>query len=101
MNWELIDTREIDGFTIDTYVGPEDMEPDIDDGETLEQIRQGLLEWFQVKVTASKAGIELADTYLGGCCYFDPRSFIDDDYWADMAGAVMEEATKKIEELKE
>ena len=100
-NWNLIDTMEQDGFTIRTYVAPEDYAPDFDDGEVLQGIKDGIYQWFQVKVSAWKAGVELGDSYLGGCCYESAEEFINDsDYWGDMADEAITEAKKTIEELK-
>lgn len=100
--WQLIDTREVDGFTIHTYVEPETYDPadDFDDEELLQGIKDGRYEWFRTMVTANKANVELGDTYVGGCCYESFKDFIKDDYWTDMAGEAITEARRVIEELK-
>lgn len=100
MNWNLIDEQDIDGFTIKTYMAPEDMAPDFDDGEILQKINDGVYAWFQVKVTATKCWVELATAYLGGCCYESEMDFVGDEYWWDMAHEAIDEAKKTIEELK-
>ena len=98
--WELDDEQERDGFTIRTYVAPEDYAPDFDDGEVLQGINDGLYVWFQVKVSAWKAGVELGTAYLGGCCYESTKDFIQEgDYWGDMVEEAVAEARKTIEEL--
>ena len=98
--WELIDTQEGEDFTIRTYVAPEDFAPDFDDGEVLQGINDGLYVWFQVKVSAWKAGVELGNAYLGGCCYESTKDFIEPgDYWEDMVEEAIAEAKKTIEEL--
>ena len=98
--WELDDEQERDGFTIRTYVAPEDYAPDFDDGEVLQGINDGLYVWFQVKVSAWKAGVELGDAYLGGCCYESTKDFIQEgDYWEDMVEEAIAEAKKTIKEL--
>ena len=98
--WELDDEQERDGFTIRTYVAPEDFATDFDDGEVLQGINDGLYVWFQVKVSAWKAGVELGTAYLGGCCYESTRDFIQEgDYWEDMVEEAIAEAKKTIEEL--
>lgn len=100
-NWERIDTQDRDGFTIKTYIRPEDFAPDFDDEEVIEGINEGLYLWFQVMVTASKADVELGREYLGGCCYEDAMDFIrDGDYWEDMVAGAIAEARNVIEELK-
>ena len=98
--WELDDEQERDGFTIRTYVAPEDYAPDFDDGEVLQGINDGRYVWFQVKVSAWKAGVELGTAYLGGCCYESTKDFINSgDYWEDMVEEAIAEAKKTIEEL--
>jgi hypothetical protein len=97
--WELDDEQERDGFTIRTYVAPEDFAPDFDDGEVLQGINDGRYVWFQVKVSAWKAGVELGIAYLGGCCYESTEEFIGDFYWEDMVEEAIAEAKKTIEEL--
>ena len=101
--WEPIDEQERKGFTIRTYVAPEDYAPDFDfdDDEVLQGIRDGSYQWFKVKVSAWKAGVELGDAYLGGCCYESTDEFINDsDYWGDMVDEAIAEAQKTIEEIK-
>lgn len=99
--WEPIDEQEREGFTIRTYVAPEDYAPDFDDGEVLQGIRDGIYQWFQVKVSAWKAGVELGEAYLGGCCYESTDEFINESYyWGDLADEAIAEAKKTIEELK-
>jgi len=98
--WELDDEQERDGFTIRTYVAPEDFAPDFDDGEVLQGINDGLYVWFQVKVSAWKAGVELGTAYLGGCCYESTKDFIQEgDYWEDMVEEAIAEAKETIKEL--
>lgn len=100
--WELIDTQEGEDFTIRTYVAPEDSlyELEFDDGEIIEGIRNGTYTWFQVKVSAWKAGVELGTAYLGGCCYESTKDFIQEgDYWSDMVEEAIAEAKKTIKEL--
>lgn len=99
--WDLVDEKEREGFTIRTYVAPEDYAPDFDDGEVLQGIRDGKYVWFQVKISAWKAGVELGTSYLGGCCYESEGEFIqDNDYWCDMVNEAIAEARATIEELK-
>jgi len=99
-HWDLIDTQDRGEFTIHTYMAPEDYAPDIDDGETLQAINDGLLAWFQVKVVATKCGIELAEEYMGGCCYELGVDFISEgDYWSDMVDEAIRRAHGVILEL--
>ena len=97
--------EEKDGFVIDTYALPEDINPaDVfdmfEDQETLEGIESGKYEWFCAKVTASKNGIKLASEYLGGCCYKNLDDFINQDcYYGDMVRTVITEAKDAIKDL--
>jgi hypothetical protein len=86
--WELIDTQERDGFTLELHFTPEDDAPeghvasgdDAADAELCARIRHGDLLWFVARVTASRAGITLGTSYLGGCCYASAEEFIDCGY---------------------
>ena len=106
-NYELAYTEQYDGFTINTYTTWEDMLPDWDFGseeykqEVIDKINSGDLLWFVAKVTASKNGVELAQDYLGGCCYEYVSDFINEPngYYADMRSNVIEEATQIITKL--
>lgn len=54
---------------------------------------------FCAKVTAEKAGIELASDYLGGCIYESEEDFYvkyENDYFADMVNNVVKEAKKEL-----
>jgi hypothetical protein len=92
MTWEIIDDREIEGFTVRTYVAPEDESPEdvFNEGDdNLNDIRENKLEWFQVKVTASVAGIELANDYIGCCAYASTSDFLKGECWEDLVrGAI-------------
>ncbi len=106
-HYELAHTELYDGFTINTYTTWEDMQPDWDfeseedKQEILEKIDNGSLLWFVAKVTASKNGVELAQDYLGGCCYEYVSDFIEESngYYADMRSRVIEEAKQTIAKL--
>ena len=107
MHYETIHTTEIDGFEIRTQVAPESIHPrdlfddtchDID--QICRDIDEYRLNWFVARVSAHKAGIELAADYLGGCLYTDALQFVrDNDYYADMSATVIAEAKTKIQEL--
>ena len=116
MNWELIESHTQDGFTINTYVAPETDDPRdhfLVEGEAqmglneslysvIEDIEQGNLAWFMVKVEASKNGIVLADEYLGGCCYQTETDFLDvDGYWTDMCETALHDAKQTLRDLTE
>jgi hypothetical protein len=66
----------------------------------IDNIESGKWLWFIAKVTASKCGVELAETYLSGCCYESKEDFIENSgYYDDMVKEVTEAAQLKILEL--
>ncbi len=104
--WELIDFRERDGFTLELHFTPEDDAPeghfatgdDAADAYLCESIRCGDLLWFVARVTASKRGVPLGTSYLGGCCYDSADQFIDNSY-DDMADDAIAEARAMLAKL--
>ena len=105
--YELAHTEDYKGFTINLYTTWEDTEPDWDfeteedRQELIDKIESGSLLWFIAKVTASKNGVELAQDYLGGCCYesIDEFGSEPDFYYSGMRETVVEEAKKTIAKL--
>lgn len=106
--FDTIKTEERDGFTIECAIAPEDYSPrgqfmnedGSDDEEVLAKIASGEYEWFQVRVTALKAGIALGWDYLGGCCYASFSDFmVEDGYYADMVATAIDEAKATIAKL--
>lgn len=105
-----IHTETFEGFDIAFYAEPEYDNPadhfasgdDAWDLETIEAIERGKLTWFCAKVTASKAGIELASDYLGGCCYWKESDFIETEgYYGDMRANVVAMARNVLAKLSE
>lgn len=103
-------TEEFEGFTINFYAEPEYDNPadhfasgnDEWDRETCQAINDGRLAWFCAKVTASKAGIELASDYLGGCAYWNASDFIETEgYYGDMRANVVAMARNVIAKLSD
>jgi hypothetical protein len=94
-------TRE--GFDIRFAVFPEMVHPNDhfdDDGETARRIAAGDYEWFVAMVTASKNGVELAEEYLGGCCYSTFEEFMEEGgYFDDMVAEAISVAKQTISEL--
>ena len=105
MNWDHIHNERRDGFEIDVFVAPEDIDPAdlFDDGheETIAAIHEGRLQWFMVKVTASREGITLGDGYLGGCCYASAREFLAGEYYADLIAEATSAARATLARLRE
>ncbi len=98
-------TEEREGFTITLECLPEhdapgwDFESEEEKQELFRKIDNGVLLWFCAKVSAHKHGILLASDYLGGCCYDDINQFLNDVYYQDMVGMVINEAKQAIVEL--
>ena len=99
--------KQIDGFDIYFKALEDsdydfDMMEDSDAQETKDSIESGELILFTAKITAEKAGIELASDYLGGCIYESEEDFYikyKDEYFADMVENVLAEAKPKVIEL--
>jgi hypothetical protein len=99
---QTIHTFTKDGFDIRFAVFPELVHPNDcfdDDGATARAIDAGDYEWFVANVTASKNGIELADEYLGACCYASFDDFMAGDYFDDMVDEAINVARQNIETL--
>ena len=100
---QTIHTFTKDGFDIRFAVFSELSHPNDhfdDDGKTARAIAAGEYEWFVAMVTASKNDVELAEEYLGGCCYETFESFMEPGgYFDDMVDEVINVAKQKIEEL--
>lgn len=74
---------------------PEETEDDLQEIERNNAI-------FCAKVTAEKAGVELASDYLGGCIYENEEDFYiryENEYFADMVNTVVNEAEKELSNL--
>ena len=109
-NWESVHTEQRGDFTIQFSITPEDDDPaghfasgdDAADAETVRKIHDGTYLWFVARVTASKAGVELAEDYLGGCCYKSAREFMQPGgYYDDMVTEAVTRAATKLEELSQ
>lgn len=108
--WETIDTRTVKGFDIVCSVTPEDIHPrdlfddtEEDIAEMCRKIDAGLLDWFVVRVKASKHGIALGEAYLGGNLYDDARQFVTESggYYEDLIAEAILSAKLSIEKLTE
>jgi hypothetical protein len=99
---QTIHTFTKDGFDIRFAVFPELTHPNDrfdDDGDTARAIAAGDYEWFVAMITASKNGVELADEYLGGCCYASFDDFTQCDYFHDMVETAIDVAKQTIAAL--
>ena len=100
--------KQVEGFDIyfealPEYTHPKDcFDLSVDDiNEICEKIDNYELTWFCAKVTAEKAGVELATDYLGCCCYNSEDEFLNEDecYFAGMVSIVVDEAKKQLPEI--
>lgn len=102
---QTIHTFAKDGFDIRFAVFPELMHPNDafdDDGETARAIDAGEYEWFGAMVTVSKNGVELAEEYLGGCCYETYEEFMTGSgHFDDMVETAIDMARQTIVDLAE
>ena len=100
-------TVKVDGFDIlfTAWTQDDPTKEDFPEGDMLKEIIRKMdnfeLRWFQVTVTASKCGIELASDHLGGCCYNTYEEFYttENGYWDDMVASAVNGARAMIERL--
>ena len=105
--YEVVHTDEVEGYTIELAVAPEEDSPrdhfysgdgDIDEG-ICRAINAGDLQWFVARVTASLDGVVLGTDYLEACCYESVRDFLTDGYYRDMVGQAITEAELTLARL--
>lgn len=98
---ELLNEREVEGFTIKIFATPEwispddsfDFESDEHREETLSWIEsQGLNGWFCAIVEVYKADVKLAFDSLGCCSYRSTEEFLKDAYCEGMIDQALAEA---------
>ena len=77
---ELIYQFSIGEIEVRAFVYPEDSDPSdvFDCEETVEQIRNGLIDWFGVTVEVLKNGHVIGSDHLGGCAYNTVHQFFDE-----------------------
>ena len=98
-----------EGFTVQFEALPEcesikyicDDMSEVDAATTLNDIRLGKLVVFVARVTALRAGVELAETFLGGCIYTSYSDFLaGDGYYSDMRRDAVNDAKIKLQVLQ-
>ena len=99
---ELVIT-ERDGFDIIVDRTWEDLHPkdSFDDSchdieKICEDINEGRLEWFMLRVRALVDGHELGSAYLGGCLYEDAEEVLEDGTAEDLIQEALTEAKKQV-----
>lgn len=104
--YDELATYERDGFTVIVDKTWEDLDPkqcfEADDlPELYEKIDNGTYDWFMLRVRVLVEGLELADHYLGGCCYEDAKEVLTDGTAEDCIAAALTEAKKDVYRLKQ
>lgn len=110
--WTEIDRREIDGYTIKVCKTWEDITFRHANGyfgdESEEYINQiearidsGELEWFMLRVQATKRDYVLGESYNGGFLYEDAMEILTDGIIEEMAEAAIMDAVVEAKILKE
>lgn len=107
--WIEIGRREIDGYTVKISKTWEDMSVrDMYDEESeffLKEIEDKIadceLDWFQLRVQATKRDYVLGETYCGGFLYVDAKDVLDSDSVIDMTYDAIANAVVESKILKE
>jgi hypothetical protein len=99
---------EREGYDIIVDKSYEDLHPRdcFDDSVTdikqlCEDIDSGRLDWFMLRVRVLVEGLELADEYLGGCLYADPKEVLTDGTAEDIIDMAMSRAKQQVYRLKQ
>ena len=94
---------ERDGFEIVIDKTWEDLNPrdcfddcvtDID--KLCKDIESGKLDWFMMRVRVFAEGLELSDSYVGGCLYEDAREALTDGLAEDLIFEALVEAKRRV-----
>jgi hypothetical protein len=100
--WQTIWRFDTARFTVTCDVTPEDTHPrDLFDNDgDIEDILDGRLDWFVVRVRVMLDGREIGADYLGGCAYSRATDFVEgenrDFYFRDMVRAAVAEARQTL-----
>lgn len=103
-HYDLLATYERDGYTVVVDKTWEDLSPrDLFEAEDADDICRRIdsceLDWFMLRVRVLVEGLELAEEYLGGCCYEDAREVLTDGTAEDKIYEAMHEAKKHVYRL--
>jgi hypothetical protein len=104
--YDELATYERDGFTVIVDKTYEDIHPRdcFDDSvsdikQICEDIDSGKLDWFMLRVRVMVEGLELGNSYLGGCLYEDAREVLTDGTVEDQIDMALSEAKKDVYRL--
>ena len=95
---------EREGYTVIVDKSWEDIDPrgqfeDCDIDEIVAKINDGTYDWFMLRVRVLVEGLEIADHYLGGCLYEDPKEVLTDGTAEDIIGQALADAKKQVYRL--
>jgi hypothetical protein len=85
----------------DTSIDPDTGRPYYDVEKMAQQIDQGDLDWFMLRVRVLLAGHELGSHYLGGCLYEDASEVLKDGTAEDCIQEALHEARREVLTLRE
>lgn len=103
-DYTVLATYEREGYEIIVDKTWEDISPsscfeESDVAEINEKINDGTYDWFMLRVRVLVEGLEIADHYLGGCCYEDAREVLKDGTAEDCIGEALREAKGQVYRL--
>lgn len=64
--------------------------------EMCDKIDRGHLDWFMLRVRVLVDGLEVGNSYLGGCLYDDAREVLTDGTAEDLIEQALDEARAKV-----
>ena len=103
-DYTVLATYEREGYEIIVDKTWEDIDPrscfeESDVAEITDKINDGTYDWFMLRVRVLVEGLEIADHYLGGCCYEDAREVLKDGTAEDCIGEALREAKGQVYRL--
>jgi hypothetical protein len=93
--YEDLDPKDM----FDDSIDPDTGLPYYDIEEIYQDINNGRLDWFMLRVRVFVAGVELGSDYVGGFLYKDAREVLTDGVVEDMIWSAMQEAKRQVKDL--
>ena len=93
--YEDLDPKDM----FDDSIDPDTGLPYYDIDQMYQDINNGNLDWFMLRVRVFVAGVELGSDYVGGFLYEDAREVLTDGVVEDMIWTAMEEAKRQVKDL--
>ena len=103
-DYTVLATYEREGYEIIVDKTWEDISPsscfeESDVAEINDKINDGTYDWFMLRVRVLVEGLEIADHYLGGCCYENAEEVLKDGTAEDCIYAALAEAKSQVYRL--